>query len=100
MRHYFICSKDKNSLLYIMDLSYILGFFYWTTPKIVEEEKIYPPIHEEPKNIDECSWAGCMIEFTNLRKVVQRARVRKRNYAFCCEDCYLDWLGMNAWAFN
>jgi len=77
------------NFFYIPDLSYMMSFFY-TDVEVIKDT----PIHEEPKilEFEECSWAGCGIEIVGLVKIVKRARFRKRNYGFCCEECYLEWL--------
>jgi hypothetical protein len=71
-----------------------MDLFFCVRTEVIEEKEEIPPINEEPKilEFEECSWAGCGIEITGLVKIVKRARTRKRNYGFCCEECYLDWL--------
>ena len=43
-------------------------------------------------SIKECSWAGCMLEFYEHRQQVQQAKIGKKTFAFCSENCYRTWL--------
>ena len=40
----------------------------------------------------ECSHAGCMLEFSDNRPRIQKAKIGKRLFAFCSEYCYNEWL--------
>ena len=65
------------------------------TPKIIKDE-IKPTVMKEVKDPpihEECSWAGCMLDFNKNRQPVQMAKIGQNNYAFCSDYCYKTWLG-------
>ncbi len=47
----------------------------------------------------ECCYDGCMIKFTDLRPILKKAKVGNRDYDFCCEYCYLEWLKMGVFRY-
>lgn len=51
------------------------------------------------KKINECSNDGCMLEFTALRPVIKKAKIASRNYSFCCEYCYEEWLSLSSFRY-
>ena len=54
------------------------------------------PLNDENfKLIKECSWLGCGLEFYEKRPIFKKAKMGKKYYAFCCEECYMTWLRSN-----
>ena len=54
------------------------------------------PLNDENfKLIKECSWMGCGLEFYDKRPIFMKAKLSKRYYAFCSEECYTTWLRSN-----
>jgi hypothetical protein len=51
------------------------------------------------KEIKECSNDGCMLEFTALKPVIKKAKIASRNYSFCCEYCYEEWLSLSSFRY-
>lgn len=47
------------------------------------------------KLIEECSWLGCGLEFYDKRPIFKKAKMGKRYYAFCSNECYITWLKSN-----
>jgi hypothetical protein len=47
------------------------------------------------KLIKECSWLGCGLEFYDKRPIFKKAKLCKKYYAFCCDECYMLWLKSN-----
>mgnify|MGYP003668996638 CR=1 FL=1 len=75
----------------------------WLTCLFTEEIK---KPHDTPpsravfyKEIKECSNDGCMLEFTALRPVIKKAKIASRNYSFCCEYCYEEWLSLSSFRY-
>ena len=47
------------------------------------------PLNDENfKLIKECSWLGCGLEINDKRPIYKKARIGKKYYVFCCEECY------------
>lgn len=64
----------------------------------LEEERNFKtlPLNDENfKLIEECSWAGCGLDFYEKRPILKKARINNKYYAFCCEECYHTWLKSN-----
>lgn len=58
-------------------------------------KEIVPLNDENFKLIKECSWLGCGLEFYHKRPIFKKAKMGKRYYAFCCDECYTTWLKSN-----
>jgi len=61
-----------------------------------------PPlkIHTRQKKNTNCSSNECMLKFTDTRPCSKMAKIGKRCYGFCNEDCYINWLKMPIFYFS
>lgn len=60
-----------------------------------KSKELIPLNDDNFKLIKECSWLGCGLEFYDRRPIFKKAKMGKRYYAFCCDECYTTWLKSN-----
>ena len=65
------------------------------TNKPPKPKKNIPLNDENFKLIKECSWLGCGLEFYERRPILKKAKMGKRYYAFCSDECYHTWIKSN-----